>query len=574
MVDRFRFHSLTLPSSRAAPGAASAWLREVGTRHGLTDERLFNLDLCLSELLANIAEHSYRGDGGEIGLDLLLDGDSTTLTVIDNGPPFDPLAYRQPDAPASIDEAPVGGLGLHLVRQLADAVNYERVDSRNRVKVHIGEQPITVRREHLRQSASTASALDPSGSTRREMDQRGESHRHLLGEIAESALFRGVGVDDIQDILDQCELRSCAAREVLFRAGEHHRCVLVAIEGTLEVHLDGPDSKFFVELGPGQCVGELSVSDGKPNSAWVVAGTPARLLVIPEPVFLGKLLGQSTIARNLIVALAERMRRDNAQILARLKASLELEALQRELDVARQIQASMLPAAPLFAALADVDGLGFMRAARQVGGDFYDAFPLGDDRLFLAIGDVCGKGTPAALFMVRTLTILRSEALRAESCADQHLARLAERCNDLLAQANDAQQFVTLFCAIVDLSAGTLHYVNVGHNAPLLRQPGAPPEFIKGPRNPLAGLVPGLRFETGSMGFPSGSLLLLYTDGVTEAEAPDGSLFGDCALWRLFADDAHTGAQAGVARVVAAVDAFAAGHAQSDDITLLALRRS
>jgi hypothetical protein len=144
---------------------------------------------------------------------------------------------------------------------------------------------------------------------------------------------------------------------------------------------------------------------------------------------------------------------------------------------------------------------------------------------------------------------VRSEALRVESCADQHLARLAERCNDLLAQANDAQQFVTLFCAIVDLSAGTLHYVNVGHNAPLLRQPGAPPEFIKGPRNPLAGLVPGLRFETGSMGFPSGSLLLLYTDGVTEAEAPDGSLFGDCALWRLFADDAHTGAQAGVARL-------------------------
>jgi serine phosphatase RsbU (regulator of sigma subunit)/anti-sigma regulatory factor (Ser/Thr protein kinase) len=574
MVDRFRFHSLTLPSSRAAPGAASAWLREVGTRHGLTEERLFNLDLCLSELLANIGDHSYQGGEGEIGLELLLDGESATLTVIDNGPPFDPLAHQQPEAPASIDEAPVGGLGLHLVRQFADAVNYERVEAHNRVKVHIGHRPITVRREDRRQRASAAFPLTRSDGTRVEMEQRSESDRRLLGIIAKSALFRGVPPRGIDDILAQCELRTCAAREVLFRAGERHRCVLVAIEGTLEVHLDGPDSKFFVELGPGQCVGELSVSDGKPNSAWVVAGTPARLLVIPEPVFLGSVLGQPAIARNLIVALAERMRRNNVQILARLKASLELEALQRELDVARQIQSSMLPAAPLFAAVPDVEGLGFMRAARQVGGDFYDAFPLGDDRLFLAIGDVCGKGTPAALFMVRTLTILRSEALRLEPSADLHLARMAERCNDLLAQANDAQQFVTLFCAIVDLAAGTLHYVNAGHNAPLLRLPGVAPEFIEGPRNPLSGLVPGLKFETGSMAFPSGSLLLLYTDGVTEAESADGSLFGDGALWRLFADDAGIGAQTGVARVVAAVDAFAAGHAQSDDITLLALRRA
>ncbi|WP_162232578.1 PP2C family protein-serine/threonine phosphatase, partial [Methylogaea oryzae] len=145
-----------------------------------------------------------------------------------------------------------------------------------------------------------------------------------------------------------------------------------------------------------------------------MAATPVRLLVIPEAVFLDQVLSIPAIARNLIVVLSERMRRSNAQITARLRAALELEALQRELDVARQIQSSMLPAAPLFPIQEDIRGRGFMRAARHVGGDFYDAFPLGDGRFFLAIGDVCNKGTPAALFMVRALTLLRSEALRPE----------------------------------------------------------------------------------------------------------------------------------------------------------------
>uniref|UniRef100_UPI000AE6CD4C PP2C family protein-serine/threonine phosphatase n=1 Tax=Methylogaea oryzae TaxID=1295382 RepID=UPI000AE6CD4C len=131
----------------------------------------------------------------------------------------------------------------------------------------------------------------------------------------------------------------------------------------------------------------------------------------------------------------------------------------------------------------------------------------------------------------------RSEALRPEDDAGRHLARLAAHSNELLCDSNEAQQFVTLFCAIVDLPQGRLHYVNAGHNPPLLRLPNAAPAFIEGPRNPLVGLVPGLSYAVDSCDFPAGSLLLLYTDGVTEAECADGGLFSDETLHRLLADN-------------------------------------
>ena len=194
-------------------------------------------------------------------------------------------------------------------------------------------------------------------------------------------------------------------------------------------------------------------------------------------------------------------------------------------------------------------------------------------RYFIAIGDVCNKGMAAALFMVRSLMLLRTEAVRPAAELDERLARLVSRCNDLLNQANEAQQFVTLFCAIVDVPGERLHFVNGGHNRPLLVVPAAAPRFVEGPRNPIVGMVPGLRFTAGHCAFPPGSLLLLYTDGVTEADRADGCLFGDETLLHLLTDFATGTAEACVDCVVAAVDAFASGHPQADDITLLAVRR-
>lgn len=572
MTDRFRFYRRSARSSIAGITAAAAWVRETASRHRVSDDIAFKLDLCANELLDNILEHAYKGRDGEIGLELFLDGDAATLTVIDDAVGFDPTARTPSTArPSTLLDTKIGGLGLNLVHEFADSIAYERAGGCNRVAIRIGCRALVPRgteRRRMRSedAAQAALTLDATTAT----DRRCTPERRNARTLNESALFHGVPQDIVDGIIGRCELRTCKAHEVVLAAGEHHRCVLLAVEGRLEVHLDGPGSSMYVDLGPGECVGELSVADGKPISAWVVAGTDCKVLAIPEPVFVDRVLAVPTIARNLVVILSERMRRSNLQIVARTRAAVELEALQRELAVAREIQANMLPAAPLFPLHAGIKGRGYMRAAQQVGGDFYDAFLLSDGRAFLAIGDVCNKGTPAALFMVRTLTILRSEASAVEPDPERHLARLAARCNDLLTQSNEAQQFVTVFCAIVDPQSRTMHYVLMGHCPPVMRAPDSAATLISTPRNPLAGLVPGLSYSVGRASLPTGSLVVLYTDGVTEAESASGALFDEPSL--LDAIDALPDADvdACVERIVAAVDIFSAGHPQSDDITLLA----
>jgi serine phosphatase RsbU (regulator of sigma subunit) len=251
-----------------------------------------------------------------------------------------------------------------------------------------------------------------------------------------------------------------------------------------------------------------------------------------------------------------------------MRAAAELKALQQELDFARRIQSNMLPAPPLLADCPDIRCHGLMRAARQVGGDFYDALRQGPRRYFLAIGDVCNKGMPAALFMARALTILRGEAAHLADDPAAQLAQVAGRCNDQLAASNEAQLFVSLLLAIVDTAGRRLHYCSVGHCAPVLVLPGERPAFLEEPRNPIAGIVPELAFRVASVDFPSGSRLLLYTDGITEAEAADGGQFGEERMVRVL-EQAAGGVEAVAQGLVEAIDAFAGGHPQSDDITLL-----
>jgi phosphoserine phosphatase RsbU/P len=540
MTGRFHCYRRSFESSLAQISTAVAWVKKLATRHGMGSDALFRLDLCASELLANVVEHAYRGAEREVRVYLFADRDSLSLTIEDSGRPFDPELHVPRPLPQSLMDVEIGGLGLRLVRQFADSLVYERCGGRNRLTLRMG----------------------------------GSDGKGAPGHIGDVSLFRGVPTQQVDAIVARCELRTCVKDEVLFRKGDDHRCVLVNLEGRLRVHLDEPDSVFFLELGVGESVGELSVADGKAVSAWVIAATSCRLLVIPEWVFLDNVLAVPTIARNLIVLMSERMRRSDAHILARARAAVELEALQRELDFARQIQSNMLPMTPLFANVDGIRGRGFMRAARRVGGDFYDGFPLSSSRVFAATGDVCSKGLPAALFMVRTLTLLRSEAMIVDEDAERHLARLVGRCNELLNESNEAQLFVTLFCAIFDVERDRMYYVNAGHNPPLLRLPGSEPVLLSQPRNPLVGIVPSLQFAVGTCAFPPGSLCVLYTDGVTEAENSAGALFSDAALHSIVRREELADVDSCVDAIIAAVDEFAGEHPQADDITLVAIQRT
>jgi sigma-B regulation protein RsbU (phosphoserine phosphatase) len=185
--------------------------------------------------------------------------------------------------------------------------------------------------------------------------------------------------------------------------------------------------------------------------------------------------------------------------------------------------------------------------------------------MVIAVGDVCGKGIPAALFMAVAVTLLRTLARQVEA-PDEILRRL----NEELAVQNPREMFVTLVC--LDVRPGRVTCANAGHDVSLLVGAGAPrPVFPS--TGTVLGLFPGRTYTREALELPPGATLLLYTDGVTEARDKGQELFGEGRLHACFAEGGEATARGSVERLLRHVHDFAAGAAPSDDITILALRR-
>jgi sigma-B regulation protein RsbU (phosphoserine phosphatase) len=243
----------------------------------------------------------------------------------------------------------------------------------------------------------------------------------------------------------------------------------------------------------------------------------------------------------------------------------QLVAIQRELDVAYRIQQSILP--QRFPATDRFEIRAGMTPARDVGGDFYDFFELGDDRLGIAIADVSGKGIAAALFMAHSRTVLRTtatEGLRPGPCLT--------RVNNLLASDNESEMFVTLFYGILEVSSGRFAYANGGHNAPyLIRNDGTPtPLELTG--GMALGVMDGLPYAESEITLRLGDRLFLYTDGVTEAMDVAGSEYGNERLSALLRGCVTCSPSDILERIDASVREFAGEAPQADDITCFALR--
>jgi sigma-B regulation protein RsbU (phosphoserine phosphatase) len=213
-----------------------------------------------------------------------------------------------------------------------------------------------------------------------------------------------------------------------------------------------------------------------------------------------------------------------------------------------------------------------MLPAREVGGDFYDLISLDDRHLLFIVADVSGKGLPAALFMVRAIAALRAQP-RQLAPSEHHLEELLASLNEQLCDRNAARQFMTAFCGLLDLQTHRLRYISAGHNPPLLAVGPAPFAYLREPINPPVGMVPGLSYRGGEAQFEPGSRLLIYTDGVTEAEDHASRMLGeDRLLARVQSIPAAVSADL-VDAVFAEVLTFADGAQQSDDITVLVIGR-
>lgn len=244
------------------------------------------------------------------------------------------------------------------------------------------------------------------------------------------------------------------------------------------------------------------------------------------------------------------------------------ERIESELKIARTIQMSFLPRHfPPFPEQDEFEIYGTLEPAKAVGGDFYDFFLLGDDHLFFSVGDVSDKGVPAALFMAVTKTLMKGMAEPGMDPAD-----VLNRVNLELCQDNDSMMFVTVFCGVLDYKTGELVYTNAGHNPPVLIRRGQAPKWLDLPKGFLLGAFEESRFGTQTTVLDSGDMLVIYTDGVTEAMDPGQHLYSDARLLNTLGKARTESAELIVGKVMNSVHAFAGGAPQSDDITVLALR--
>jgi sigma-B regulation protein RsbU (phosphoserine phosphatase) len=246
------------------------------------------------------------------------------------------------------------------------------------------------------------------------------------------------------------------------------------------------------------------------------------------------------------------------------ETTAEKQKMESELSIAAQIQRSLLPKG-----FSTLSGPGkpeiyaVMEPARHVGGDFYDFFPIGDNLIYFAIGDVCGKGIPAALLMARTKSLLES------SVSDSITPNaLLGRVNDILAENNDRYVFVTLFLGILEVNTGRLTFGNAGHEPPLVLRADDGVSFLGGGNGPALGLFPQEEYPFGEIILNPGDVLFTFTDGVTEALDVEGNLFSKERLFEEVNRLKGQSAQGLVDGVFEAVRTFSTGAVQADDITM------
>ena len=245
-------------------------------------------------------------------------------------------------------------------------------------------------------------------------------------------------------------------------------------------------------------------------------------------------------------------------------------AHEAEMASAAAIQRAMLPGMqPSDVAEGQLDIFADMIPAREVGGDLYDIVKLDGNQVVITIGDVCGKGVPASLFMAITQTVMRLVVR-----TGQDLQAEVNAANKMLVANNREDMFTTLFCGVIDAPSGTMTYCNCGHNPPLvLRRGEGTFEPLRNCGPPL-GIVEGVSYVARSIALAPGDMLLLYTDGVTEAETSQSAQFGMKRLEQAILEMRGHPARRVVEHVLKRVAEFAKGAPQSDDITCVAVVRN
>jgi serine phosphatase RsbU (regulator of sigma subunit) len=401
-------------------------------------------------------------------------------------------------------------------------------------------------------------------------------------------LFSSLPTREIQKLLDSMAEVDLEAGQMLLHEGDRSDRFYVLIEGQLEIikALGTSDEKLLALRDPGAFIGDMSLfsSEGQ-RTASVRARTHAHLLEMTNQAFSALLHSQPSIAQEMIRTLSARldeaenhtirdlreknqMLREAYEALQAAQAQIiEKEKMEAELEVARHIQHSILPDEKPQRPGFEFGSL--LQSMRGVGGDFYDFIHLSNDHLAIVIGDVTDHGVPAALFMALTFSLLRAEAGRTNSPAEA-----LQAVNRHLLEINKSGMFVTILFCLLDCQGATLRSVRAGHHPPLVLDAERRINMTNmGVGQPL-GLVPGMLLDEQEMKLEPEAMVVLYTDGVTEAKDADGNDFGVEGIQRVLQASPSLSAQEACEQIYKAVNAFCQNEPQGDDITILAIRKN
>jgi serine phosphatase RsbU (regulator of sigma subunit) len=435
-------------------------------------------------------------------------------------------------------------------------------------------------------------------------DADGPDAGELVRLLRGAASFAQIPDPDLRRIAASCPVERAAAGTTLFAQGDAGSWACLVLDGTLAVEVEeGAGPVTVAVIGPGELVGEIAAFAATPRTATVRVTRAARLLRIDQAVVRRHLAASPETAMAIIADLGRRLQNQNSTLATLTRAAEALaegsfepamldalrhqatrfahfatvfermateittkRALAIEMRTAAEIQSAMLPDGAPCQPLPGLSLAAAMVPARHVGGDFHDRFALDDRRLAIAVGDVSGKGVPAALFMAIARTVLRTVARAGGGAADILAAANAALCED-----NAEAMFVTLAFAIVDARTGAAEIASAGHEEVYLLSRSGRITKVE-PMGPALGLFETARFGSLTLRLAPGDWIVFATDGVTEAFSASGEVFGTARLEARLAELAATGPGALIAGVSASIAAFARGVPQSDDLTGLALR--
>ncbi len=405
---------------------------------------------------------------------------------------------------------------------------------------------------------------------------------NLLSKIP---LFSVLPVDELDHLQSMLQVKNLQPGEILFREGEPGEHFYIVTDGKLDVLL-GVDTKEELVLntiGPGEYLGEMSlIIPGGERTATARANRASILLAMSRDEFNALLKEYPVLSQSMVRVLSKRLDSTNyatfrdlteknrqlQKAYDELKAAqeqlIEKERLERELEVAANIQISILP--DVLPAPPNFDFGACIDPARQVGGDFYDVFRTGENKIAVVIGDVADKGVPSAIFMARAHALIAAEADTIEDPGD-----VMRKVNGHITHLEKATQFVTVLYGVLNIDSGEFHYARAGHEPPLILLPDGNVERLPHKPGMALGLWDDITLDEATITLSPGSTLLLYTDGMTDCRDPNGVPFGLERIQRNLGRCSETSAQEICDHLLRTLKAYQQGSKQDDDVTLVAV---